>query len=163
GRGRVIEQRQADGVADQLVAGVRVARPPRREKDAVEQHQPDAGHEHSRHATRPAGHFLMTRFAGGALTVKSRLLCFALPVIVTADWPGAALAATLSCTFTSFMFAGMFLRAGVTFGGRPVTERAMSPVKPASRVAVTVTLAGLPGVAFSSSNLTARVNGAFSV
>src|SRR5271154_4875332 len=83
--------------------------------------------------------------------------------MVIGDVPGAALAATLSCTLTSFLFAGMFLSIAVTFAGRPVAVSAISAVKPAARVAVTVTWAGLPGVAFASSNLNVSANGALSV
>src|SRR6516164_1066592 len=53
----------------------------------------------------------------------------------------------------------MFLSVAVTPVGRPAALSAISAVKPEVRVAVTVSVAGLPGMYEAASNFAASVNG----
>src|SRR5258708_3536399 len=57
----------------------------------------------------------------------------------------------------------MFLRAGATLAGSPAAVRAISSMKPPTRVAITVTDAGLPRRTSGWSNFAASMNGGRSV
>src|SRR5262249_5693520 len=91
-------------------------------------------------------YFLMTRLTGAAVAATSRPWCLALPAIVRAAWPTFACGVSVSVTFTSFWLAAMFFTDAVTPGGKPAALSAISAVKPGARVAVTVSVAGLPGM-----------------
>src|SRR5262249_43254720 len=56
-----------------------------------------------------------------------------------------------------------FWGVAVTLAGRSLTVSAMSPSKPASRVAVTINLVARPRTASGRSHFAARVNGGFGV
>src|SRR5262249_25894777 len=70
------------------------------------------------------------------------------------------LAASVTVTLASVMFAGIDLGIEVTFAGRPANVNATSPLKPAVRITVTVIVVILPGAVAASSNFAASVNGA---
>src|SRR5205823_12257093 len=104
-----------------------------------------------------------TSAAGADVAATSLPWYFALPASVNVNDPSAALAAGVSVTLTSLAPFGIGFSAAATFGGSAPGASAISSVKPASRTAVTVTVAAAPRNASPASSFAVSANGGFGV